>query len=227
MPKSKETETVLILAAHPDDEILGCGGAIQWHVAKKDTVFIVIVTDGSSTQYPGNQAIAVKKHRECQKANALLGVKDVQILDFPDMKLDTIPHVSINQKFEEIFEQIKPTIVYTHANTDLNRDHTVVYDATLVVTRPGKKYLKQVLSYEVLSSSEWAHPTPFIPTTFLPLTKTMVINKQKALACYQTEVRPYPHPRSKEAVQILAQYRGLQADCEAAEAFHLIRSYLP
>jgi N-acetylglucosamine malate deacetylase 1 len=217
-------KSVLVLAAHPDDEVLGCGGALQHYRQLGYSTFVVIITDGSSTQYPGNTKIAKKKDKECQAANALLDVKKVIRLSFPDMKLDTVPHVELNQALENVLEDVQPTIVFTHSPHDLNKDHRVIFDSTWVVTRPGKTYLQKVFTYEVLSSSEWSWQQPFIPNSFLNI-EPYLSKKQAALECYQTEIRPYPHSRSSEGVEYLARFRGLQAGYPLAEAFCLVRDY--
>lgn len=221
---SSTNKTILILAAHPDDEVLGCGGIIQKYVQQGDRVVIGIVTDGSSSQYPGDEAKYKVKIEECKKANKLLGVSDVELPDFPDMKLDTVSHAELNNKINSLVEKIKPNIIHTHSHFDLNLDHVAVARATDVVCRPGKVYLEKVLAYEVPSSSEWSRNNIFQPNTFADIEKYLN-QKVAALLIYKTECRDYPHPRSPEGVKIFAQYRGLQSGFNAAEAFKLIISY--
>lgn len=221
---SSTSKNVLILAAHPDDEVLGCGGIIQKHVAEGCQVFVGVVTDGSSSQYPNDIQKHHTKIKECEEANKLLGVTEVVFLDFPDMKLDTVPHAELNNKINELVEKIRPNIIYTHSKFDLNLDHIAIARSTEVVSRPGKVYLEKVLAYEVLSSSEWSRMESFQPDVFVDVEQYLE-KKVQALKLYKTECREYPHPRSSEGIQTLAQYRGLQSGFRRAEAFKLIVSY--
>ena len=216
-------QTVLIFAAHPDDETIGCGGVIRHHLARRDRVAVCIVTDGSSTQYPGNPAKAQRKGRECRAAMALLGVRTVIQLNLPDMKLDTIAHADLNRILSAVVARLRPTILYTHATTDLNLDHALVAASVAVISRPGNHRIQKVYAYEVLSSSEWSRAV-FAPNTFVNIEPYLNM-KIRALRAYRTELRPYPHPRSAEGVKILARYRGLQAGLRAAEAFRLLVDY--
>lgn len=221
---SSTSKNILILAAHPDDEVLGCGGVIQKHVAEGCQVFVGIVTDGSSSQYPSDTQKNYTKIKECEAANKLLGVTEVAFLNLPDMKLDTVPHIELNNRINELVEKIRPNIIYTHSKSDLNLDHVAIAHSTEVVSRPGKDYLEKVLAYEVLSSSEWSRMETFQPNVFVDVEQYLE-KKVKALELYKTEYREYPHPRSSEGIQTLAQYRGLQSGFRKAEAFKLIVAY--
>ena len=218
---SKFVNRVLVLAAHPDDEVLGCGGVIQKYKKDNSEVYVCIITDGSSSQYKNNDEIAKQKDKECVAANKLLGVNEVIRLNFPDMNLDTVPHFKLNLKIEEVVEKIKPNILYTHSSADVNKDHVLVNQSTMVVARPGKDYLKEVYAYEVLSSTEWFRNSPFQPNVFVNI-EPFIKKKIKAFLKYETETRPYPHPRCKKGIETLAQYRGLQTGKKFAEAFELI-----
>lgn len=222
---SRKSNKVLIFAAHPDDEILGCGGVIQKHVKAGGEVFVCIVTDGSSSQYPEDKEIARLKDKQCEKANKYLGVTKVIHLNFPDMKLDTISHMELNNKLNEITEEIKPNIIYVHSSVDLSKDHVCINKSLSVVTRPGKDYLERVYEYEVLSSTEWDRYETFLPNTFEILERDFLKRKQEAFGFYTTEIRDYPHSRSLEGIKILANYRGLQVGARYAEAFKLIVDY--
>lgn len=215
---------MLIFAAHPDDETIGCGGAIQKHAAEGYAVTVCIVTDGSSSQYPNDAEKARSKADECDAAMRMLGVSDVIRLELPDMKLDTVPHADLNNRLEEVVNRVKPSVIYTHSRLDLNKDHAAIAESIDVVCRPGKPFLRKVLAYEVLSSSEWSKMGMFDPNVFIDI-GSYLDKKIAAFKSYKTELRPYPHPRSPEGLKILAQYRGLQAGMKAAEAFTLIQSY--
>jgi len=215
---------ILILAAHPDDEVLGCGGVIQKHKKEDANIFVCIITDGSSVQYPNNTQIALKKKKECELANKILDVDHLIYLDLPDMQLDTIPHFELNKKLEIIIEKIKPNIIYTHSPNDLNKDHFLINQSSMIVTRLRKPYLKEIYEYEVLSSTEWNRNSIFIPNTFVNITD-FIEKKIESFKKYQTEIRKYPHPRSEEEIKILARYRGIQSGYKYAEAFKLVLSY--
>lgn len=217
-------KNILILAAHPDDEVLGAGGTIQKFREKGYEITTCRVSDGSSEQYKNNPEKWKKKDGEHKQALDLLGVKELIKLDFPDMRLDSVPHVELNKKLSEIVEKIQPEIIFTHAADDINLDHQEIYKSTLIISRPLNKFVKYVYSYEVLSSSEWEYSKPFIPNTYMNIDKYLN-KKQQALKMMETEKCEYPHPRSVKGIEVLARYRGLQVGCEFAEAFKLIKHY--
>lgn len=215
---------VLVIAAHPDDEVLGVGGTMVKHVSSGDNVYVYIVTDGSSTQYEGNSKILEKKKEEAKKANFKLGVKEIIFGNLPDMKLDTIPHVQINKEISKVIEKIKPQIVYTHHYGDLNKDHQEVYKSTLVACRPYNSSVKELYLYEILSSSEWGEMSVQIkPMLFQKLTKDELELKIEAMKEYESELRDYPHPRSLEGIINLSKFRGQMISKEYAEAFEIVR----
>jgi LmbE family N-acetylglucosaminyl deacetylase len=224
MKKSADKKVVLVLAAHPDDEVLGCGGMIQKHVSDGDDVFLCVVTDGSSTQYAGDAGKDKQKRKECLRSAALLGIKDVIWLELPDMRLDTVPHVELNKRIAEVVDTLKPSVMYAPSIGDLNRDHVALAESVEVIARPGRPRLKKVFSYEILSSSEWSRNNVFVPNVFVDIDKYLE-KKVRAFMVYKTEVRDYPHPRSEEGIRILAKYRGLQAGMKSAESFQLMVDY--
>jgi LmbE family N-acetylglucosaminyl deacetylase len=216
---------ILVLAAHPDDEILGMGGTIARHTDAGDEVRIVVVTDGSSTQYPGDTEIRERKEGEALRAAAELGVTDYVHLDLPDMRLDTLPHVDVNGVVEEQIGKLSPDAVYT-PHPDVNRDHRVLFDSVAVATRPTPgQSVRRVLTYAPTSSTEW---TPsalnwFVPNWFVDISGALE-RKLDAFAHYETETREYPHPRSARAVRAAAEFYGASCGCEHAEPFVLVRS---
>ena len=217
---------VLVIAAHPDDEVLGMGGTIAMHAVKRqDAVRIVCVTDGSSTQYPGDAEKRVQKEEEARAAAAELGVTDYVHLDLPDMRLDTLPHVDVNRVVEEQIDEFGPTVVYT-VHPDVNRDHRALFDSVAVATRPVPgQSVRRVLTYAPTSSTEW---TPsalnwFVPNWFVDVTDTLD-RKLSSFAHYRTEARDYPHPRSERAIRSAAEFYGASCGCFAAEPFVLVRS---
>jgi len=218
---------ILVIAAHFDDEVYGCGGTISKFVREGHKVHVCILTDSCSSQYTdrANEMIAQKKE-ESQIVNNIFGIEKTYTFDFPDMQLDTIPHVELNRAIEQCIRDIKPTIVYTHHGGDINKDHRLVFDSTMVAVRPMEgSSVKRVLCYEVPSSTEWTPHTPsnmFSPNVFVDIED--VINKKiDAIKAYNSELREYPHPRSVENVINQAHLRGASVGLKAAECFMLIR----
>lgn len=213
---------ILVIAPHPDDEVLGCGGTIIKHVKEGHEVFLSIVTKA----YTPDWSEDFIKNREKEIAGAIkaLGIKKTFFLDLPTVKLDTVPQKELNFKIDGIVSQITPDILYIPHGGDLNRDHRLVFEACLVAARPAGNKIKKILAYETPSETEWGL-MPFSPTVYVNITKTLG-DKLKAMACYKSEIRPYPHPRSLESLNILAKKRGMEAGLTAAEAFMLIREIL-
>src|SRR6476619_3773089 len=210
---------VLVIAAHPDDEVLGMGGTIALHAAiRDDTVRIVCVTDGSSTQYPGDAEIRAQKDQEARAAAAELGVMDYVHLALPDMRLDTLPHVEVNRVVEEHVGDFAPELVYT-PHPDVNLDHRRLFDSVAVATRPVPgQTVRRLLTYAPTSSTEWT-PAPlnwFVPNWFVDI-GAGIERKIAAFAHYETERREYPHPRSERAIRAAAEFYGASCGCEHAE----------
>jgi LmbE family N-acetylglucosaminyl deacetylase len=216
---------ILVFAAHPDDEVLGMGGTIALHASRGDKVRIVCVTDGSSSQYPGDEETRRRKEDEAKRAAAELGVSDYVHLDFPDMRLDTIPHVDVNRVVDEHVVGFAAAVVYT-PHPDVNRDHRALFDSVAVATRPvPAQPVRRVLTYAPTSSTEWT-PAPlnwFVPNWFVDVTETFE-RKLAAFAHYETEQREYPHPRSERALRAHAEFFGASVGCEYAEPFVLVRN---
>jgi N-acetylglucosamine malate deacetylase 1 len=217
---------VLVVAAHPDDEVLGMGGTIALHALERgDAVRIVCVTDGSSAQYPDKPDVQTQKDREALHAAATLGVEDYVHLALPDMRLDTIAHVEINRVVEEQVADFRPEVVYT-THPDINHDHRAVFDSVAVATRPVQgQTTRRVLTYAPTSSTEWtpAGMNWFVPTWFVDISQT-IDRKVEAFSCYETELREYPHPRCERAIRAHAELYGASAGCEYAEPFVLVRN---
>lgn len=219
---------VLVFAAHPDDDVLGMGGTIALHVRQGDEVRIVCVTDGSSTQYPDDAEIRARKEGEAVAAAAALGVRDYVHLDLPDMRLDTLAHVEVNRVVEEHVHSTGAELVYT-VQPDVNRDHRALFDSVAVATRPTPgQTARRVLTYAPTSSTEWT-PAPtnwFVPNWFVDVSDTMA-QKLEAFACFETEARPFPHPRNAEGLEAHARFFGATVGCRYAEPFVLVRSVEP
>ena len=193
---------VLVIAAHPDDEVLGVGGTIAKLSAEGVECHLLIVTDGSSSQYRDSDhlhEIIEAKKLETNGCADLLGFKSIHYGELPDMKLDKTPHIVINQIIEKVIDEVHPDTVFTHFWGDVNRDHQEVYNSTLVAVRPVMgQVVRELFCYRVPSSTEWTPnkaDTMFMANFFVDIEK-YAEQKYKAFACYSTELREYPHPRS-------------------------------
>jgi N-acetylglucosamine malate deacetylase 1 len=217
---------VLVVAAHPDDEVLGMGGTIALHATVwGDAVRILCVTDGSSTQYPDDPEKRRRKNEEAVRAAAALGVSDYVHLDLPDMRLDTIAHADLNVVVEEQVRDFRPHVVYT-VHPDVNRDHRALFDSVAVATRPAPgQVVRRVLTYGATSSVEWtpAGTASFHPNWFVDIGETLEA-KLAAFAWYETEHRPAPHPRNERGIRAHAEHHGAAAGCLYAEPFVLVRN---
>lgn len=213
-----EMKKVLVVAAHPDDELLGVGGTVARHVRAGDEVYSVIACEGESLRYHKDvgQAEAIKKAAE------ILGVRKVFHLKFPDQRLDTYTLVDIISPLESISNEIKPSIVYCQWGGDVNRDHKILFEAATVAFRPLDKWLEEFLTFYTVSSTEWAYPRDFVPDTWVDITETMA-KKAEAFRAYQSEIREYPHPRSERALENAARFFGNQCMMDAAEVFMTVR----
>lgn len=222
---------VLVVAAHPDDEVLGCGGTMARLANEGHEVKIAIMGEGiTSRSLEREQAAATaltQLHQEARAAAAKVGARDVVLFKLPDNRLDTVPLIEVVRLVEDLVQKFKPDALYTHHPGDLNVDHGVVYRAVLTATRPmvGQP-VRDVYAFEVPSSTEWSFQRlgqTFRPSVFVEVTATIEA-KIAAMACYTTESRPFPHPRSPEALRAIAARWGSVVGCPAAEAFELVRS---
>jgi LmbE family N-acetylglucosaminyl deacetylase len=215
---------VLIIAPHSDDEVLGCGGVMARHAAGGDDVHVLVVTRGTPEMYPPEQEEQTRQ--ELHAAHAILGVSSVHFLDFPAPKLDTIPGHQLADAIGRIIRSVYPSIIYLPHRGDIHSDHRAVYQATLVAARPINDCpVRKLLCYETLSETEWAAPfgdDAFIPTVFVDITDYLD-QKLKAMACYHSELKQPPHPRSLQAIEVLAKMRGATVSLPAVEAFMLVR----
>ena len=216
------TRRVLVIAAHPDDELLGCGGTIALHTQCGDAVTAVIVCEGESLRYGPN---GVGQTDHIRLAADRLGVEDVRTLGFADQRLDTVPLTTIITPLEAVVRDVQPAIVYCQHGGDVNRDHHLLFQAALVATRPTAGCIEAVYAFDTASSTEWAFPRSFTADTWVDISATLEI-KLAAMACYASEVRPYPHPRSIEALRHRARAWGNQHCLDAADVFMTVRRTL-
>lgn len=224
--RSSMTDTVLIVCAHTDDEVLGCGGTIARHVTEGDAVFAVFLADGVSSRAQSDEKESAQRYAAAESARAILGVRENYYLDLPDNRLDCLPLIEVIHCLEPIITKIKPTLIYTHHHGDLNVDHRITNQAVLTICRPlPASSVKAIYAFEVMSSTEWALPTvnPFLPNHYVNISHQLQ-TKMDALRAYQSEMRDSPHSRSLEHIFHLAQHRGHCVGVKAAEAFVTIRS---
>lgn len=203
------SQSVLVVAPHPDDEVLGCGGTMARHADAGDAVHVLIMTQGDPDLYPDDDPAALDQ--DIRAAHSALGVASTTHLNFPAPRLDSLPGYQLANAIGEAIARLRPTTLYLPHRGDIHADHQRVYLAGLVAARPISHCpVRQVLCYETLSETEWASPEGdqvFRPTVFADITPYLE-TKLKAMACYREEVRSFPHPRSLPALQALAQFRG-------------------
>lgn len=221
---------VLVIAAHPDDEVLGAGGTIVRAVQEGKHVYIAILGEGILSRYKqrmqADVSLVTKLREQAQRVGKFLGAEQVFTFDYPDNRFDTIPMLDLVKSIEDLIERLQPEVVYTHHGGDLNIDHGLIFRATLTAVRPVSGCsVKTIYSYEVPSSTEWSmgkiYPL-FQPNVFVDIRNT-IDNKIKAMALYESEIRLFPHPRSHEAIRAIAIRWGSVSGYYAAEAFELVR----
>ena len=225
------TNSVLVIAAHPDDEIIGCGGTIVKHRENNDIVNVLIVSEGETSRNSqrnlSNSKEKLQKLKEdANKANKILGTSELKILDYPDNRLDSIDRLDLIKIIEKNIKEFCPNIIYTHYPWDLNIDHRRIHESVVTACRPiPNQKIKQIYCFEISSSTEWQSPVVypnFSPNYYVDISS----QKEKKLAAlkeYKSEMREWPHSRSIESIENLIKLRGSQVGLEAAEAFMLIR----
>lgn len=215
---------VLVIAPHPDDEIIGVGGTIAKRAEAMDEIYVCVVTKGQSPMF---QADFVEQGRkECREADKLLGIKETIFLNFPAVMLETVPRYELNGRLCNVVQQIMPDEVYIPHRGDMQLDHQMVVDAAMVALRPKYKHtVKRIYAYETLSETGWNIPNivnEFIPNVYEDISRFME-KKIEAMNVFQSQLAPFPAARSLGAIEALAKYRGATVNVNAAEAFCLIR----
>lgn len=219
---------ILIVVAHPDDEVLGCAGTIINYIKKGFKVDLITLTDGIGAREIKKNKLSIEKKRRINalmKSSKILGINNILNFDFPDNKLDSIPLLEIIKPIEKKIIEFKPSIIFTHFDNDLNKDHNIVSKAIQTICRPNLPFqINEILFFEILSSTEWHlnKRKNFIPNKFVDITKT-IDKKISALKCYKNELKKFPHSRSIEGVKIIAKYRGMISGLKFAEAFIIHR----
>jgi len=218
------SNVVLVVAAHPDDEVLGCGGTIARHSAAGDEVHILFLADGVGARGERVGSLVDARMHAAQEAARLLGAQTPRFLSLPDNRLDSLHLLDLIQQVEAVVTEVCPRVVYTHHGGDLNIDHRLAHQAVLTVCRPLPGCSVEALyAFEVLSSSEWALSAgEFHPTRYVNVERYLG-KKLEAVAAYAAEMRPFPHARSVEMVEAQARLRGGSIGVAAAEAFEVVR----
>ena len=222
---------VFVVAAHPDDELLGVGGCVAKHVAAGDEVYALILGEGQTSRWEhreeADKAVVESLHKDTLDAAKEVGFQEVFFENFPDNRFDQVDLLDIVKSVEKYIREIKPEIVYTHFQGDLNVDHQMTARAVLTATRPiGDYCVQEIYAFETLSSTEWNFDTTeqsgFVPNVFVDITEEYA-KKEAAMRHYHSELCEFPHPRSLEGMDVLSRTRGMAAGMQRAEAFRLIR----
>jgi LmbE family N-acetylglucosaminyl deacetylase len=222
--------TTLIVAAHPDDEVLGCGGTICRLAEEGEEVHVVILGEGITSRFAARKDASrerVSRLRETASDVArYLGVRDLTLHELPDNRFDTVPLLDVIKILEAHISRLEPRTVFVQHGGDLNVDHQVTYRATLTATRPlPRQPVKDLFSFEVASSTEWAFgrfAPGFQPSYFVDIGPYLE-RKVEAMGIYDGEIREFPHPRSAQAIRATATRCGSTVGVAAAEVFDVVR----
>ena len=222
-------KTILVIAAHPDDEILGCGATMAMHSNRGDKVNTLIFSRGILSRINEKNTkdkLSLLKNASI-KANKIVGAKKIILENFPDNEIDSLHLIQFARIMEREIKLINPDIIYTHHHSDLNSDHDIINRATMIACRPiPDSKISKILTFEVNSSTEWSNKNSngnFSPNYFVKVSNSSFLKKINALKCYKSEMRKWPHPRSLRALKVLAQRRGSMVGLDMAEAFSLFR----
>jgi len=215
---------VLVIAAHPDDEVLGAGATMARLAHEGADVHVAIVTEGCTSQYPDRPDLIELKQNQARVALDVLGGGTLHFGNLPDMQLDTVPLVRVNRFLEDVVRAISPDVVFTHHAHDLNRDHRIVHEASLVACRPDARHpIRAVYAYDVLGVTNFGGVAPsFVPNVYFGAL-AFLEHKVRGLRAYDIEVRPFPHPRSPEAIEAQGRVYGALSATGWAEAFQVLR----
>ena len=226
-------QRILVVVAHPDDDLLGCGATLIKAISNKSLVKILFLGEGVSSRFGiGNEFskksidAKYKRNKECTNSLKILGIKNFIFENRLCTRFDELPLLNIVKSIEREIVIFKPTVIFTHNPHEVNIDHTITYKAVEVATRPTKKTsIKSIYSFEIICSGNWSFNKKFVPTSYVDISKEFT-KKLKAWQCYQNESKPFPFPRSNEGLTTLAKYRGMQSFLKYSEAFKLEREII-
>ncbi|MBU3207618.1 PIG-L family deacetylase [Clostridium algidicarnis] len=215
---------ILVIAPHADDEILGVGATMAKYIANKDKVYVCVATRGVQPLF--DIEIVKKVRNETILSHKLLGVTETFFLEFPAVMLEQVNRYEINDRIFEVIKQVEPDIVYIPHFGDMQKDHEIVAEAAMVAVRPKCDHkIREVYAYETLSETEWNNPhssNAFLPNVYNDISDYLNL-KVEVMKCFESQLSEFPNPRSLEAIEALAKYRGSTINAKAAEAFMLIR----
>lgn len=221
---------LLVVAAHPDDEVLGCGGTLAKAISQGAQVAVMFLGEGISSRFPIGEYDSpefaeqtARRRAEAERALAILGIKDVRYAHRLCAQFDTYPLLSIVKEIEEAMASFRPTMLFTHNPSEVNIDHRITHEAVEVACRPTRDFVaREIYAFEIVCSGGWKFAPSFKPNVFVDISQHWG-KKMEAWHAYQGEARPFPFPRSDEGLETLAKYRGMTVGVEKAEAFHLAR----
>jgi len=223
------SKKILIVAAHPDDEVLGCFGTVARLIKEGYEAYTLILGEGKTSR-DEQRVLEDRKediallNNEIEDANYIIGIKKVFIESFPDNRFDSVDLLDIVKVISQVKEELNPDIIFTHYENDLNIDHQITYKAVITATRPmHDECVKEIYSFEILSSTEWNYPLSFSPDTYFDISETIKL-KLEAMKKYTSELCVYPHPRSLDGIELNAKYQGMRVGKNYVEAFKTIRS---
>ena len=218
-------KSIVIIVAHPDDEVLACGGTSSRLSKEGHTVNLLVLSTGMMSRGDFNETDLKQLQFEALEAAKFIGIRNIEFGMFPDNQMDTVPLLDVVKKVEEFVAKYQPDIIFTHHKGDINVDHLVTFKAVMTATRPLPETKEiQILASEVLSSSEVGSADQrIVPNVYFRLSREDIQNAMDALACYRTEIRLWPHPRSTKALEVNSLLRGSECGVEYAEAFEVMR----
>jgi len=219
---------ILIIVAHPDDEVLGCFGTVARLIKEGYEAYTLILGEGKTSR--DEQRIVENKKNELEilnseikKANNIIGIKKVFVESFPDNRFDSVDLLDIIKVISKVKDEVRPDIIFTHYEHDLNIDHQITYKAVITATRPMEnECVKEIYSFEILSSTEWNYPLSFNPDIYFDISDTINL-KVNAMKEYKSELCEYPHPRSLEGIKLNSKYQGIRVGKKYVEAFKSVR----
>ncbi len=218
------TKSLLVVAAHPDDEILGCGGTVARFVAEGGEAKALILS-GVTTSRAGQSRPTVEVEQESARAAETIGYTSIERIGLADNRFETLFFTELVHPIERMAHEVLPDVVLTHDPSDVNTDHALVHRAVMIAFRPmPDSGPLRLMTFETLSSTEWQDPAlmRFQPNCFVDISG-FLDKKIAAMSCYRSELRDYPHPRSLEGIEYLARKRGIEISREFAEAFRIVR----
>tara|TARA_R100001163_G_C5045536_1_gene182887 strand:- start:300 stop:986 length:687 start_codon:yes stop_codon:yes gene_type:complete len=221
---------ILVIAAHPDDDILGCGGTLSKMSESGCDIRVVFIAEGTTCRFQSGHPVKEisneisKREKYAKSALSILGIENVCFHNLPCGKLDQFPILEINKIIEKEIKLFCPDTILSHSSVDANSDHRRINESVIMATRPGAlNFVERVLFFEVLSSTEWKFSNSFLPNYFVQLRKKDAENKVKSMKQYKSEVADFPFPRSEEGILSMLKVRGMQSGSEYAEAFETLR----